>query len=214
MVVYAIDIALITLIPIILVNYFVRIDKEYAPALKLTSTRKIGLAMLILTGLVAILSPGYCYLSTLQHLNSSFILAYLIFMSYTDTHTKMLYSVVSAVMLIFEIILTMFSTENLQNTTYAWTLLIALGILVVIAIFNLIGAGDVLIYTVIMLYLLQNRTVPTMSFILNVLMTNIMFVVVTVLKKLQSKDINILHSHEPLTLFIYFGTLMTICLYI
>ena len=212
MVVYAIDIALITLIPIILVNYFVRIDKEYAPALKLTSTRKIGLAMLILAGLVALLSPGYCYLSTLQHLNSSFILAYLIFMSYTDTHTKMLYSVVSAVMLVFEIIITMINAERFQSDTY--TLIIALGVLIILAIFNLIGAGDVLIYTVIMLYLLQNRTVPTMSFILNVLMTNIMFVVVTVLKKLQSKDINILHSHEPLTLFIYFGTLMTICLYI
>ena len=86
---------------------------------------------------------------------------------------------------------------------YTYTVLIILVVLGIMSIFRWIGLGDVYIYIVLALYYTQYRNLPTLTLMVNILLTNILFIVVTVILKIIRKD---KEKHQPLTIFIAIST--------
>ena len=190
----------VSLIPILLILFFSKEDEEYSEKIKLTKRNAI---------IIIVLAAGYGLITPItiteqfQYINLTILIAYLVFMSYTDQKIMLLYSSASIVMIIFEGIALALNFNNIVFNKYTPTILIVLLILNIMSIFKWIGYGDVLIYTVISLYYLQYRAVPTMSLMLNILFTNIMFVVVTLIIRIVKKDKS---RHQPLTIYIAIST--------
>ena len=68
-------------------------------------------------------------------------------------------------------------------------------------IFRFIGLGDVLIYYVLALYYISISQDAAVLLMINVLITNILFVIVSIVSKNKEK-------HKPLTIFIAISTFL------
>lgn len=190
----------VSIIPLILIHLFSKADTEYTDKIQLK--KKDAIIILILALGYGIITP-VLITEEIQYINLTILTAYLVFMSYTDQKIMQLYSIVSIIMIIFEGIALCLMLNQLSFDKYTPTILIILLVLNIMSIFRWIGYGDVLIYTVLSLYYLQYRAVPTMSMMLNILFTNIMFVIVTLIIKIVKKDKS---KHQPLTIFIAIST--------
>lgn len=190
--------AILFVLPLLLSVAFEHIDKE--------NTIKLGKKDIIWFIVVSIgLSIGF---EIVAHTNlvtltlTSFIMAYLIFMSYTDQKTKQVYSAVSLVVFLVAIVICMLQIMNRgMYSIFNVGAMICLDVLlVVLGQFGLLGMGDVDIYGVIGLYYLQTRPDAFFSIILNLLLANILFGISAIARKARHKD------KLPFTLYIAIST--------
>ena len=190
--------AILFVLPLLLSVAFEHIDKE--------NTIKLGKKDIIWFIVVSIgLSIGF---EIVAHMNlvtltlTSFIMAYLIFMSYTDQKTKQVYSAVSLVVFLVAIVICMLQIMNRgMYSIFNVGAMICLNVLlVVLGQFGLLGMGDVEIYGVIGLYYLQTRPDAFFSIVLNLLLANILFGISAIARKARHKD------KLPFTLYIAIST--------
>lgn len=189
----AISLILIIAIPLILIKIFMYCEEDISIKEKITPKRKDIITLII----VSILS----WLIQINNLTSWFtilLIAYLIFMSYTDQKTKLLYSMASTVMIALGIVNII--TTHSFNSIAALSLIIPT-IMLVMSVFRFIGLGDVLIYYVLALYYISISQEAAVLMMINVLITNILFVIVSVVSKNKEK-------HKPLTIFIAISTFL------
>lgn len=190
--------AILFVLPLLLSVAFEHIDKE--------NTIKLGKKDIIWFIVVSIgLSIGF---EIVAHMNlvtltlTSFIMAYLIFMSYTDQKTKQVYSAVSLVVFLVAIVICMLQIMNrgMYSIFNVGAMICLNALLVVLGQFGLLGMGDVGIYGVIGLYYLQTRPDAFFSIILNLLLANILFGISAIARKARHKD------KLPFTLYIAIST--------
>ncbi len=190
--------AILFVLPLLLSVAFEHIDKE--------NTIKLGKKDAIWFIVVSIgLSIGF---EIVAHMNlvtltlTSFIMAYLIFMSYTDQKTKQVYSAVSLVVFLVAIVICMLQIMNRgMYSIFNVGAMICLNVLlVVLGQFGLLGMGDVDIYGVIGLFYLQTRPEAFFSIVLNLLLANILFGISAIARKARHKD------KLPFTLYIAIST--------
>lgn len=199
-----IGLMLVIFIPLALIITFNKIDEELNNKLKLT---KLSIIIIIALGIIYSLLGYKAIQNEIQYINTMLITGYLVFMSYTDQRTKLLYTSISVIALLIEIV---FIIQNYESTVqlfndYTWTIFAIIVILGVMSMFRWIGSGDVLIYAVLSLYLIQYRTLPTMSLMINILITNILFVIVTSILKIIKHN---KEKYQPLTIYITISTLI------
>lgn len=197
-----ISIAIISLIPLLLIQVFSRIDNTIDIALT-----KRGIAIIVLSSVLIVTirfmlySSVGCepYIQDILHMDIMF--AYLMFMSYTDQKTKLLYTSVSVIMIIVEAVACLVQLKSIfeLSNMLTWTVGIIPIVLLIISAFRGIGLGDVYIYVVLCLYTLQISHVPTLIMILNLLITNILFIISTIFLKVVKKNKD---KHLPLTVYI------------
>lgn len=194
----ALSMAILFVLPLLLSVAFEHIDKE--------NTIKLGKKDIIWFIVVSIgLSIGF---EIVAHMNlvtltlTSFIMAYLIFMSYTDQKTKQVYSAVSLVAFLVAIVICMLQIMNrgMYSIFNVGAMIFLNALLVVLGQFDLLGMGDVDIYGVIGLYYLQTRPDAFFSIILNLLLANILFGISAIARKARHKD------KLPFTLYIAIST--------
>lgn len=196
--------------PFVLIKAYVKYDTDFAEKIK---PRNSEYMLLIISSISCIACIDIMYnisandTSLLKVINFSIIMAYLIFMSYTDQKTKLLYSAVSILMIVLQLVVLLIDFSNVKNyfNQYTWTLVLPIALLFILSIFNMIGFGDVLIYIVIALYYLGNHPIPTFILGSNIVLANAMFLVVTVILSVlrHSKD-----KTYPLTLYITISSFM------
>jgi hypothetical protein len=195
-----ISIPLLVIIPLLLAKIFEKVDKDFE--LKL---RKKDIIIIVISAIVSGVLLGGSEMTTLEVIHISVIVGYLIFMSYTDQRTKLLYSSVSFLMILVEGIILTVKWNSIQFNEYSWTIVLVPILLFILSLFRGIGLGDVYIYIVLCIYYTEIRLVPTMSAILNILITNIMFVVVTLVLMITRKN---KERHQPLTIYIAISTII------
>lgn len=195
------NLMLVVLIPLALIKLFSNFDSDIGETLRL---RKRDVIIIIIASLLYIITSTLLLSNDINMwINTSLITGYLIFCSYTDLKTKLLYTIISVALLIIEGIWLIIDIENIMFNEYTWTILIALLILYLMSIPKFLGLGDALIYSVIATYLVHYRIIPTMSLIINLLLANVLFLVITVILKVIKKD---RERHQPFTLFIAIST--------
>lgn len=195
------NLMLVVLIPLALISLFSNFDSDIGETLRL---RKKDVIIIITTSILYIIASTLLLSNDINiWINTSLITGYLIFCSYTDLKTKLLYTIISVTLLIIEGIWLIIDIKNVIFNEYTWTILIILLILYLMSIPKFLGLGDALIYSVITTYLVHYRTIPTMSLIINLLLANILFLVITVILKVIKKD---KERHQPFTLFIAIST--------
>lgn len=194
--------SIMSIIPILLIMVFDKIDSTIDIAL----TRK-NIAIILTNSFIIAFARFILYLKvgcepcTPDIIHMDIMFAYLIFMSYTDQKTKLLYTTVSLAMIVLEITLSIINISSIMEfaNTLTWTIiLIPVGLLILSA-FRGIGLGDVYIYMVICLYTLQISHIPTFVVILNLLIANVLFVISSICLKLFKKNKD---KHLPLTIHI------------
>lgn len=187
-------------IPLILILIFSYLDKELTEVIKL---KPKTLIIILCVGLISsILYYIFCgHFEKMYYLHCMVLLGYLIFMSYTDQLTTLLYSSVSVVMITAEIVSLLININIRELEIYTLIIFAFPVVFSIMSLFRWIGFGDVLIYCVLTLFLIQYRLVPTMSMIINVLITNILFIIVTLLLRRKER-------HRPLTIFITISTFL------
>ena len=194
----ALSMAILFVLPLLLSVAYEHIDKE--------NTIKLGKKDIIWFIVVSIgLSIGF---EIVAHMNlvtltlTSFIMAYLIFMSYTDQKTKQVYSAVSLVVFLIAIVICMLQIMNrgMYSMFNVGAMICLNALLVALGQFGLLGMGDVDIYGVIGLYYLQTRPEAFFSIILNLLLANILFGISAIARKARHKD------KLPFTLYIAIST--------
>lgn len=195
------NLMLVVLIPLALIKLFSNFDSDIGETLRL---RKRDVIIIIIASLLYIITSTLLLSNDINMwINTSLITGYLIFCSYTDLKTKLLYTIISVALLIIEGIWLVIDIENIVFNEYTWTILIVLLILYLMSIPKFLGLGDALIYSVITTYLVHYRIIPTMSLIINLLLANVLFLVITVILKVIKKD---KERHQPFTLFIAIST--------
>lgn len=200
---FIINTVLVASIPLALIKFYSTIDEEYSEKYKLSrSTLIIILITSLLYNLIAIVTmKGY----EVVWINTSILVGYLVFSSYTDMKTKLLYTSCSLAMLVIQIIFFIVYFKQIIFNEFSWTILVVLAVLAIMSVFGWLGAGDVIIYLIIAVYLTIYRTIPTFSIILNLLVANVLFLVTTIIIKIIKKD---KEKHQPFTLFITISTVI------
>lgn len=189
---------LLSVLPILLIKFYTKIDTEFRDKLQLNSK---DIIIILFSSFFITVTYYYRVEDSKYFFHSIALLAYLVFMSYTDQKTKLLYSSISVIAIIVELISVYkylygnnFNVLNMHYTVFILPIVFS-----IMSIFRLIGFGDVLIYIVISLFLFQFRFVPTISMILNVLITNILFIISSLIMRKREKN-------QPLTLYITIST--------
>lgn len=194
-----------------LIKLFENIDEESTT--NINKRNKIVISILgfvvIMLGTLLIWDNQYGIIkNSIEILNISVIFLYLAFQSYFDQKTKMVYSSISILMIPVEILYITYIMLNGYSNIYG---MYTLGILVIpfilfiLSLFRGIGFGDVLIYLVISIYYIGSKQQPVISMLFNIIVTNIIFIIVSLLIKLIKRDKN---KHQPLTIFISIVTLI------
>lgn len=181
-----------------LIKVFEKIDSELGIKLK---TKDIVIITLVIITDSILYSITY---NTLNIAHVSLITGYLIFMSYTDMKTKLLYSTVSFVMIAIETVLVLLSIASIYK--YSFIVLVVPFGLFILSLFKMLGLGDVYIYLVISLYYLQSRPLAFESILINVILADVLFVISALIYKIATKE---KEKHLPFT--IYIGIATTVC---
>lgn len=195
------NIMLVVGIPLAFIYFFSKLDTEFSEQLKI---KRLNIIIIIAVSIIYIIASSILLSNNaILWLNTSLITGYLIFCSYTDLKTKLLYSSVSLTFLVIEITLLLIDYKAVPFNNYSWTILVVILAMYLMSIPRWIGLGDVFIYAVIATYLTHYRFIPTMSIVINLLFTNIMFVIATIIIKVIKHD---KEKHQPLTVFIAIST--------
>lgn len=205
------SIILSILLTLQLIKLFEHIDNEHNTRLSLSNT----IVIIICSTLFGILSPIFIWdnqydtlKNSIEMLNITILFVYLLFQSYFDQKICMVYSSVSLIMIALEILYVIFMYINNYISIYGiYTLgvLIIPFVLYIISLFRGIGLGDVLIYLVISIYYIGSKQQTIASMLINIIVTNILFIVTSLIVKIIKKDKN---NHQPLTIFISIVTLL------
>lgn len=203
-----ISIGIMSIIPLLLITVFNRIDDSMDIALK---KKDVGIIIAVAVAIPVLRYVIYksvgADIGIMATLHMDILAAYLIFMSYTDQKTKLLYTSVSLVMLVIELVSGVININFIMgySNELTWTIGLVPVILFIVSLFNGIGLGDVYIYLVLCLYTLQISHVPTLVMIINILLTNIMFVVTTIFLRVMRKN---KEKHLPLTIYITIASII------
>lgn len=194
-----------------MVKIFESIDDE----VNTTINKRDKAIIIILSSLYGILSAIFIWKNQyniikniIELLNISILFIYLTFQSYFDQKIKNVYSMVSILMIPIEIIYVAYIIIGGYNKIYGlYTLavLIAPLILWVISWFRGIGFGDVLIYLVIAIYYIGAKQQPVISMLLNIIITNTVFILVSLISSVGKIGKN---KHKPLTMYIAITTIV------
>lgn len=199
-----IGLMLVTLMPLALVKGFTILDNEYRDRIKLDK-RSIIIIIACGIGFTVITFNMPKMIGTEHFLNYAFLTGYLIFMSYTDQKIKQLYSVVTVLVIIVEsVILALNISKVTLDITVITTIAVVL-VLFVMSLFNWIGMGDVLIYTALAIYLTRYSMIPMISLVMNILLTNLLFIISAIILKLAKIE-KYKGKNRPLTLYIALST--------
>lgn len=195
------NIMLVVGIPLAFIYFFSKLDEEFSESLRIKTS---NIAIIIIVSILYIIASAILLSNNaILWLNTSLMTGYLIFCSYTDLKTKLLYSSVSLAFLGIELTLLLIDYKAVPFNKYSWTILVVILAMYLMSIPRWIGLGDVFIYAVIATYLTHYRFIPTVSIVMNLLFTNIMFVIATIIIKGIKHD---KEKHQPLTVFIAIST--------
>lgn len=142
----------------------------------------------------------------LRYINMSILTGYLVVMSYTDQKSKALFTILSVLMLIIETVWLIATFDNVYITKYDLLLIPIMIGLYLLSRFRLLGFGDVLIYAVIAVYELTYSLVSFWDLLFNILVANVLFVLVTSIIRMKTKDDN---KNQPFTLYIAIATFIS-----
>ena len=194
-----------------MIKIFESIDDEVETAIN----KKDRAVIIILGSLYGILSAVFIWKNQyglvkniVELLNVTLLFIYLTFQSYFDQKIKNVYSTISILMIPIEIIYVTYIMIGGYNKIYGFytlAVLIAPIILWVISLFRGIGFGDVLIYLVIAIYYIGAKQQPVISMLLNIIATNITFIVTSIIIKMGKFGKK---KHKPLTMYIAITTIL------
>lgn len=203
---YIIGLVLMVLIPLALIFIFTELDVEISETIRL---KDIDLAVIILVAVGYWLITNTIFtFNTGRYVNMTIVMAYLVFMSYTDQKTKLLYSIVSVVMMVFELIWLAVSFKNLTFNKYDLLLIPVLIMFLLLSKFKWLGFGDVMIYMVLIIYELIFSYIPFWDILFNYTVANILFVVTSCVMKLVSKKKEVNDKHLKFTIYIAISTFL------
>lgn len=200
------------ILPIVLIQIFEKCDKECDTQLSKNDI-KILISISIIADLVVTLGANSIYTRDEIDKTRAFtmialtmlVTGYLIFMSYTDIKTQLLYSIVSYIMIILLISVGILNNIRIIDKTS----FISYGIIAILFLmskFRYIGLGDVLIYSALALYYnIIGHEYGFILLIVNYFLTNLLFVITVGFKKIIKKDKN---RHYPLAPCIGISTLL------
>lgn len=199
-----IGMVLIFIIPMILITLFGKVDTDISYSITPTKRDIIIIAITSISiSLIQWLIIGNNVNN--HYLHSSILMGYLLFMSYTDQKTTLLYSIISYAMIVIELITILISYGSLTINKYSMLVFIIPVLLFIMSIFRWIGFGDVLIYLVISLFSMQYSILPVFNVGLNLVLAMFMFLLINILKNIKSQD---KERHRPFTVYIAISTFL------
>lgn len=182
---------MLVLIPLVLAFLFQKADEE----LNIKLTKK-DIIIIAIVGIITSILLNIQYEKFMLY-HTSFIMAYLIFMSYTDQKTKLVYNFCSEVVIVLEITLILLSNTNINILTTSVMILPL--VMLVISLLGGLGMGDVFIYTALALYSVTSKEFPFFSLTYIIILANIMFIIVGIIYKIVTRNKN---RKLPLTIYI------------
>ena len=194
---------LMVLFPIALTILYRNIDKTFSDKLKLSNINILTFVILDILYIISVLK--LCNFTNKLIIVNALILGYLLFMSIMDIRTKLLYDSTSYLMIVANIIILLTELNNIAFIGYNYIAILVIIILWIMSRFNLIGFGDVLIYVVLAIHYFTFSVEPFVSIILNILITNILFIIASIIIKIVNKNKN---KHLPLTPYIFISTFL------
>lgn len=182
---------MLVLIPLVLAFLFQRADEDLNIKLN-----KKDIIIIVIVGIIASILLNIQYEKFMLY-HTSFIMAYLIFMSYTDQKTKLVYNFCSEVIVVLEIALILLKGTNINIITTSVMLLPL--VMLIISLLGGLGMGDVFIYTALALYSITSKEFPFFSLTYIIILANIMFIIVGIIYKIVTMNKN---RKLPLTIYI------------
>lgn len=182
---------MLVLIPLVLAFLFQKADEE----LNIKLTKK-DITIIAIVGIITSILLNIQYEKFMLY-HTSFIMTYLIFMSYTDQKTKLVYNFCSEVVIVLEIALILLSDTNINILTTSVMILPL--VMLVISLLGGLGMGDVFIYTALALYSVTSKEFPFFSLTYIIILANIMFIIVGIIYKIVTRNKN---RKLPLTIYI------------
>ena len=199
-----IAISLLTMVamPMLLITVFSKIDTDIGEKIKAS---KKDIFIIILVAILYMAVTRLFYFDTARFVNMSILNGYLVFMSYTDQKTKLLYSIVSIFMILFEIMWLFVNFSDVYFTKYDLLLIPVVLAMLIMSKFRFLGFGDVLIYVVVIIYGLIYSLLPFWDILINYLVASTLFVVIAGIIRIVTKD---KERHQPFTLYIAISTFL------
>lgn len=188
--------------PLLLITLFSRIDTVIGN--KIRASKK-DIFIIILIAILYIAVTRLFDFDTARFVNMSILTGYLVFMSYTDQKTKLLYSIVSIFMILFEFIWLVVNFSNIYFTKYDLLLIPVVLAMLIISKLGFLGFGDVLIYVVIIIYELAYSLIPFWDILINYLVANTLFVIIAGVIRIITRD---KEKNQPFTLYIAISTFL------
>lgn len=197
-------VSLLTMIamPLLLITVFSSIDTDIGDVIKAS---KKDIVIIILVAILYMIVTRLFNFDTARYVNMSILTGYLVFMSYTDQKTKLLYSIVSIFMILFEIIWLVVNISDIYFTKYDLLLIPVVLAMLIMSKFRFLGFGDVLIYVVIVIYGLIYSLLPFWDILINYFVANILFVICTSIIRIVTRDKD---RNQPFTLYIAISTFL------
>lgn len=189
---------MLVLIPLVLAFLFQKADEE----LNIKLTKK-DIIIIVIIGIITSILLNIQYEKFMLY-HTSFIMAYLIFMSYTDQKTKLVYNFCSEVVIVLEIALILLNDTNINILTTSVMILPL--VMLVISLLGGLGMGDVCIYTALALYSITSKEFPFFSLTYIIILANIMFIIVGIIYKIVTRN-----KDRKLPLTIYIAISFFIC---
>lgn len=189
---------MLVLIPLVLAFLFQKADEELNIKLN-----KKDIIIIAIVGIITSILLNIQYEKFMLY-HTSFIMAYLIFMSYTDQKTKLVYNFCSEVVIVLEIALILLNDTNINILTTSVMILPL--VMLVISLLGGLGIGDVCIYTALALYSITSKEFPFFSLTYIIILANIMFIIVGIIYKIATRN-----KDRKLPLTIYIAISFFIC---
>lgn len=201
MIQYIIGLVLLGIMPIALIILFSNIDIDIKEKIKLNK-KDIIIILVLAIGYIIITNIIFKY-DFSRYVNMSILFGYLTFMSYTDQKTKLLYSIVSICMILVELSWLLVNIKNIYFSKYDLLLIPIILSLLILSKLRMLGFGDILVYIVITIYDMIYSYIPFWDIIFNLLVSNILFVIVTSIVRIVKKDYS---KNQPYTMYIAIAT--------
>ena len=132
----------------------------------------------------------------------------MIIMSYTDLKTMQVYTVLDLLAIVSSAIYLVCNIEQTKNfiTIYPNNIILLVNILIIVVLFITqgIGLGDSMLYFSLLLYYITNSQFGCMLFVINILISNLIFLIVNSTKFLKDKKRKL-----PLVPYILLAWLLT-----
>lgn len=192
----------IAVIPLLLIKTFSSIDEDIGEEIKCSIK---DIFIIILVAIFYIEITKLFSFETSRFVNMSILTGYLVFMSYTDQKTKLLYSIISILMIILETTWLFAVLNSVSFTKYDLLLIIVVLAMIIMSRLGFLGFGDVLVYVVIIIYELIYSLLPFWDILINYTIANTLFVVITGIKRVITNNND---KNQPFTLCIAISTFL------